>query len=263
LVAQVEALTPDAIRAGMAASLSDVRTLPIDWAQGSIVQARQETYLSFSLFLMKHPGAAVNSAFIEQQYTAFRKAQREQTVCTEETVSKNWFSNHPLWLPVLWKHAGVPPATNTQEFRSCAAAWKRHRSHVYELLQGSTDWLKAVSNDPSKVAAAAQSAETAIGAADSNWPLFGTEVDVHCLLEIIPDSILLLQHTNISNDPTAKICFETVAGRPVAAKKRPCPLLSNTVAEMAGQVDAQPFACSWRVQLGPLQKLLDDLPFPV
>jgi hypothetical protein len=150
LVAQVEALTPvpspDTIRAGIAASLSDVRTLPIDLAQSPIVQARQETYLSFSLFLMKHTCAVVNSAFIEQQYTAFREGQREQTVCSEETVGKNWFSNHPLWLPVLWKHAGVAPATNTQEFRSCAVAWKRHRSHVYELLQGSTDWRKAVSN---------------------------------------------------------------------------------------------------------------------
>jgi hypothetical protein len=58
LVAQVEALTPETIRAGVAVSLSDVRTLPIDWgqhwAQSPIVQARQETYLSFSLFLMMH-----------------------------------------------------------------------------------------------------------------------------------------------------------------------------------------------------------------
>jgi hypothetical protein len=93
LVAQVAALTPNTIRAGIAASFSNVRTLPIDWAQSPIVQAQQETYLSFSLFLMKHAGAAVNSAFFEQQYTAFREAhwQREQTVCSEETVSKNWF----------------------------------------------------------------------------------------------------------------------------------------------------------------------------
>jgi hypothetical protein len=120
LVAQVEALTPDTIRAGIAASLSDVRILPIDWAQSSLVQARQKTYLSFGLFLMKHTGAAVNSPFIEQQYTAFREAQREQTVWSVETVSKNWFSNHPVWLPVLWKHAGVAPATNTQEFLRCS-----------------------------------------------------------------------------------------------------------------------------------------------
>jgi hypothetical protein len=52
LVAQVEVLTPDTIQPGIAASLSDVRTLPIDWAQGKIVQARQETYLSFSLYCL-------------------------------------------------------------------------------------------------------------------------------------------------------------------------------------------------------------------
>jgi hypothetical protein len=50
------------------------------------------------------------------------------------------------------------------------------------------------------------------------------------LREFIPDSVLVLQHTNISNDPTARICFETVAGRRAAAKKRQCPLLSNTLA---------------------------------
>jgi hypothetical protein len=104
LVVQVEALTPEAIRAGIAAPLSDVRTLPIDWAQNSLVQVRTETYLSFSLFLMKHTGAVVNSAFIAQQYhMAFQVAQSEQTGCSEETVSTNWISNHPLWLPVLWK----------------------------------------------------------------------------------------------------------------------------------------------------------------
>jgi hypothetical protein len=84
LVAKDEALTPDAIRAGIAASLSDVKTLPIYWAKGASVQAKQETFLSFSLFLMKHTGAAVNSAFIDQQYTALREA-----VCSEETASKN------------------------------------------------------------------------------------------------------------------------------------------------------------------------------
>jgi hypothetical protein len=63
LAAQVEELTPDAIEAGIAASF-DVRTMPTDWAQNSLVQIQQEMYLSFSLFLMKHTGAAVNSAFV-------------------------------------------------------------------------------------------------------------------------------------------------------------------------------------------------------
>jgi hypothetical protein len=36
----------------------------------------------------------------------------------------------------------------------------------------------------------------------------------------------------MSNDPTAKMYFETDVGRPVAKRKWQWPLLSNTVAEM-------------------------------
>jgi hypothetical protein len=159
---------------------------------------RQDTYLSFNLFLMKQTGAAVSSAFSalskHKDTWPFNWRKMRKLVAAGRlfrVFNVNWFSNHPLWLPVLWQHAGAAPATNTQEFGSCAAAWKEHRSHAFELLQGTTDWLKAVSSDPSKLAAAALSA---IGAADSNRPLFCTEVDVRCLQISITDRVLALQH---------------------------------------------------------------------
>jgi hypothetical protein len=70
--------------------------------------------------------------------------------------------------------------------------------------------------------------------------------NVHCLRERISDSVLALQHTDISNDTTAKKWFETVAGRPVAAKKRQCQLLSNTVAEMLAATAAVTTAAAKR-----------------
>jgi hypothetical protein len=136
LAAQLEALTPDEIRVtvGIVVSLSEVRTLTIDWAKSWSVQAKQEVYLSFSLFSMKHTGAAVNCAFIEQLYTAFREA-----ICSAETASKLVLEVPPTLAPSLVETCGCCTAINTQEFRSCAAAWKWHRSHVCGLLQGSTD----------------------------------------------------------------------------------------------------------------------------
>jgi hypothetical protein len=44
LAVQVEALTPDAIRAGIAASLRNVRTLPIVLAQSCSARAKQDPY---------------------------------------------------------------------------------------------------------------------------------------------------------------------------------------------------------------------------
>jgi hypothetical protein len=155
LVAQVELLTPDTIRAGIAVSLSYVRTLPIDWAQSPIVQARQETYLSFifdEAYWRTVPSLNNNIWPFERRSVSILFAQ----LCSEETVSKNWFSNHP----------GSPSCGNMQVLHprptlkssDLALQSAHHQSHVYELLQGSTDWLKAVSNDPSKLAAAALSA---------------------------------------------------------------------------------------------------------
>ena len=92
--------------------------------------------------------------------------------------------------------------------RSPIAAWNtgKHRAYICDLLQSSTDRLKAASSAPSELAAAALSA---ISAADSKWPLFGKEVDIPCLLAIIPEDVLVLQHTKILADPNAKICLAT------------------------------------------------------
>jgi hypothetical protein len=177
LQTQVEALSTDALRAGIADSLDEVRTLPIKWAHRASYRNRQEMYASFSLFLMKQTGAALNSAFLATQFTAYQAfeslaEQPEPTGCLAWEGHTNWFSNDPHALTLLWKQAGVTPAAGTKEFGTLIAAWKRRRDYICDLLQSSTDWLKAAPSAPSELAAAALSA---IRAADSKWPLFGEE----------------------------------------------------------------------------------------
>jgi hypothetical protein len=142
-----------------------------------------------------------------------------------------------------WKQAGIAPAAGTKEFTALIAAWKRRRAYTCELLQSSTDWLKAAPSAPSELAAAALSA---IRAADLKWPsgLFGEEVDIPCLLKIILEDVLALQHTNILADPNAKICLATDAA---AGKGTP----DNAAARSGGEAAYGDAAISNGAHAGP------------
>jgi hypothetical protein len=233
LQAQLTPETRGTIQEGIETVLSEAKALPITFAESLTIRARQEKYLAFGLFVLRQAGFPVNGTFIAEAYTEFQDAEKGHT---------NWFLQNPKWLVVLWKHASLAVEVGSQQSRTCQAAWKKEAAHIRKLLEKSTDWLSNALDETQLPSAAL----SAIRVADPTWPLFGEAVDKACLLNIIPESVLLREYLRLGNcgaggSHRVTLCLEApaaaVAADDTAARTRGA---QQPAAEQASSEGAQP-----------------------
>ena len=189
--------------AAIDACMKEIEALPLELAKYSTSRQKQQTFLAFALYAIKTTGVALNGCVIVEAYKDYC---RESPVTHEKPNGQgheNFFTQHPAWIVLLWKHAGVSVnTTDGMQRRSLAAFWGRNKHRLRELLAHATEWLIDASEDP------AAAALLQIRRADPTWPLFGEDVDRHCLLSVIHQDVLLREQNRLRQNNQAQVCFD-------------------------------------------------------
>ena len=187
----------DQLKQAVSDTKQDVNALPITLSARPGSRNRQVAYLAFSLYAMRRTKVALNQVTIATAYSTFRQRQG----LPGDDSHKNSFSENPIWLAALWKCAGVVVESGSHQFRTLRACWRKNASYLRDHLARSTDWLTTALED---LPAAAL---LYLRSSHPRWPLVGENVDRICLLDIIPESVLLREQARKRQTPAAQVSF--------------------------------------------------------
>ena len=121
------------------------------------------------------------------------------------------------------------------QFRTLRACWRKNASFLRDHLSRSTDWLTTALEDLPATAL------LYLRSSNPRWPLVGETVDRICLLDIIPESVLLHEQACKRQTPAAQVSFvpdeaqqQPPTAGAAAAAAAPMPLSSTPLSPSTG-----------------------------